>query len=270
MSPEPLVSFIVPVRNRVWELRSALASCLAQSIDAWEAVIIDDHSEEDVASVVEAFGDSRFRYFRQAEERCGVAAARESAIALANTDVLITLDADDISHPHRAYRCLELLHSSYPRLVYTRVRLFLGGDGHNWAKPVFQPFSLPLLELFNFITNPGTAFNRLAYEVAGGHFDHDLQIGEDYELYLRMARQGVSILGLDEEHVSYRKSAASTTAGRQQAMHAAIMQIRHKHAVPPFPLERLTCYALPELARNILNDPAMRSIWNDDRWPSHG
>ncbi|WP_411869089.1 glycosyltransferase family 2 protein [Vulcanococcus limneticus] len=270
MTLEPRVSFIVPVRNRVAELRAALASCLAQSIDAWEAVVIDDHSEEDVAAVVAALGDSGLRYYRQSSDRRGVAAARESAIARARTDILITLDADDLNHPHRAHRCLELLQIPGPRLIYTRVRLFIGSDGRNWPKPVFQPFNLPLLELFNFITNPGTAFNRLAYEVAGGHLDHSLAIGEDYDLYLRMARQEVSILGLDEEHVSYRKGGASTTAGREEAMHRAIMQIRRKHAVPPFPLEELRLHALPELCRNILDDPAMRQLWSDDRWCPHG
>lgn len=266
---QPRVSFIVPVHNRVKELRVALASCLAQSIDDWEAVVMDDHSSEDVEATVQSLSDHRFRYGRLGSDQRGVAAARAMAIAMARTSVLITQDADDISHPHRARRCLELLDIPWPRLIYTRVRLFLSGDGRNWAKPVLQPFSLPLLEQFNFITNPGTAFNRQAYEVAGGHMDHTLEIGEDYDLYLRMARQEISILGLDEEHVSYRKGGASTTAGRGNAMHSAIMQIRRKHAVKPFPLTEIRRHALPELCRNILDDPAMSSLWNDDRWSPH-
>mgnify|MGYP006171393707 CR=1 FL=1 len=64
-------------------------------------------------------------------------------------------------------RCLELLQDPAPRLIYTRVRLFSSGTPHSRPKPILQPFSAPLLERFNFITNPGTAFNRAAYAAAG-------------------------------------------------------------------------------------------------------
>lgn len=266
-SPAPRVSFIVPVRNRVAELRLALASCLAQTFEAWEAVILDDHSEDDVETAVRGFADPRLRYHRQRSGRRGVAAAREAAIGLAHTDVLITLDGDDISHPHRAGRCLELLDGEGPRLIYTRVRLFCSGSPRSWPKPILQPFSAPLLEQINFITNPGTAFNRAAYAAAGAHYDHSLAMAEDYELYLRMSRAGVAIDAVDEEHVCYRKHPGSTTAGQAGALHAAIMQVRRTHAVPPFPLEAIRAHALPELAHNLLDDPTNRSLWADDRWP---
>jgi len=268
MIPIPQVSFIVPVLNCTAELRVALASCLAQSFEAWEAVVLDDHSSEPVEAVVRSFADPRIRYHRQCQGRHGVAAARESAIALASSDVLITLDADDINYPHRAGRCLELLHDRVPKLIYTRVRLFRSGEHYSRAKPVLQPFSASLLEHFNFITNPGTAFNRTAYSAAGSHYDHALSIGEDYDLYLRMSRAGVNITAVDEEHVCYRKHAHSTTAGRSEALHAAIMQIRCKHSVPAFPIEAIATHALPQLSDNILNSSFNRALWSDDRW--HG
>lgn len=262
----PGVTFIVPVRNRVAELRVALASCLAQTFDEWEAVILDDHSDEPVDAVVRAFADPRFRYQRQQSGRSGVASAREAATALARSDILITLDGDDINHPQRAGRCLKLLEGDTPRLIYTRVRLFSSGSPHSRLKPILQPFNAPLLERFNFITNPGTAFNRAAYVAAGACYDSSLAMAEDYELYLRMSRAGVSIEAIDEEHVCYRKHPGSTTAGQQAALHAAIMQVRRKHAVPPFPLEAIAAHALPELTHNLLTNPASRALWSDDRW----
>lgn len=262
----PLVSFIVPVRNRVSQLRAALASCLAQTFERWEAVILDDHSDEPVEAVVRTFADPRLRYHRQSGDRRGVASARQAAIALAQTEILITLDGDDINVPQRAGRCLELLEGETARLIYTRVRLFSCGSPHSRPKPILQPFSAPLLEQFNFITNPGTAFNRAAYSAAGAHYDADLAMAEDYELYLRMSRAGVVIDAIDEEHVCYRKHPGSTTAGQVAALHAAIMQVRRKHAVPPFPLEAIAEHALPALAHNLLSDPANRALWSDDRW----
>ena len=58
MPSTPAVSFLIPARNRPEELKAALASCLAQSCDAWEALVVDDHSESaDLQGLVEAFGD---------------------------------------------------------------------------------------------------------------------------------------------------------------------------------------------------------------------
>jgi glycosyltransferase involved in cell wall biosynthesis len=266
MMQTPRVSFIVPVCNRSVLLRAALASCLAQTIEAWEAIVVDDHSEEPIAEVVGGFHDSRLRYLRQHSHLRGVAAARETAIAQARSSILITMDADDLSHPHRAARCLELLADGQPRLIYTRVRLFSAANPAGRPKPLLHPYQPLLFTRFNFITNPGTAFNLGAYRAAGASYDHGLAMAEDYDLYLRMAQAGVEIRAVDEEHVSYRKAAQSTTAGRAEDLHAAIMKVRRNNGIPPFPLEAIAAEALPELWATIAGDPAAQRLWRDDRW----
>lgn len=263
----PSVSFIIPVRNRAALLRTALASCISQSTDSWEAIVLDDHSDDDILAIVSSFSDSRIRYFRQKPNLSGVAAAREAAIRASSSDIFITLDADDINHPHRAHRCENLLAASCPRLIYTRVRFFDHKMGVNRPKPIFQPYCAKLFRCFNFITNPGTAFNRSAYEAAGGYYDHRLSVAEDYELYLRMSSADVQILGLDEEHVSYRKGSGSTTEGQIEVMRKMLNAIRLKHELPPFSLQSIMqLYALPELARTILDDSVTKALWSDDRW----
>ena len=106
MSSPPQVSFITPAHNRPRELRAALASCLCQSLEDWEAVVVDDHSDEaDLEAVVAGFSDPRLRYHQLNSDQRGVADARNQAVALAASDRLITLDSDDLNHPHRAARC---------------------------------------------------------------------------------------------------------------------------------------------------------------------
>ena len=46
MSNQPQVSFITPAFTRPKELRSAIFSCLSQTIEDWEIVIVDDHSDK--------------------------------------------------------------------------------------------------------------------------------------------------------------------------------------------------------------------------------
>ena len=120
--------------------------------------------------------------------------------------------------------------------------------------------------MINFITNPGTAFTRQAIEAAAGAFNPKLSLAEDYDLYLRMARAGVTIRAIDEEHVSYRKHPEATTRLRQAELHEAVMTVRRLNGVTPFPVEAIRTHALPELARNLLDNPDQRAIWHDDRW----
>jgi len=263
----PAVSFLIPARNRPKELKAALASCLAQSCDDWEAVVVDDHSNEtDLQGLVASFGDERLRYARLADGQRGVSAARNQAIALAHSPRLLTLDSDDLNNPHRAARCLELLDPTKLQLIYTRVRLFSESRPSGRPKPVLQPFSGALLEMFNFITNPGTAFTRKAFEAAGEGFRPRLSLAEDYDLYLRMARAGVTIRAIDEEHVSYRKHPKATTRRRQAELHEAVMTVRRLNGVKPFPIEAIRAHALPELAGNLLDNPDQKAVWQDDRW----
>ena len=263
----PAVSFLIPARNRPEELKAALASCLTQSCDAWEAVVVDDHSNSaDLNTLVESFGDARLRYTRLADGERGVSAARNRAIALARSPRLLTLDSDDLNNPHRAARCQELLDANQPQLIYTRVRLFSAAKPSGRPKPVLQPFSANLLEMFNFITNPGTAFTQQAFEAAGEGFRPSLTLAEDYDLYLRMARAGVTIRAIDEEHVSYRKHSNATTSRRQTELHEAVMAVRRLNGIQPFPIEDIQAHALPELTQNLLDNPDQRAIWHDSRW----
>ena len=267
MTAAPLVSFITPAHNRPKELKAALASCLAQTLDNWEVVVVDDHSDQaDLEALISTLCDSRIRYIPQVAGRTGEAAGRETAIAAARSNILITLDSDDINHPHRAARCHEHLKVPTPRLLYTRVHLFSNTNPSGRPKPVFQPFNAKLLEMVNFITNPGTAFNRAAYTAAGSHYDTSLKLATDYDQYLRMAQAGVSIIGLDEVHVSYRKHAGAVTSGAGEALHHAVMQVRQQNNVTPFPIEAIRAHGLPELCHNILDNPEQRAMWTDDRW----
>ena len=53
--------------------------------------------------------NNRINYVKQDRGKKGEAAARETAIKNANSDILITLDSDDINRPHRAARYIQYL-----------------------------------------------------------------------------------------------------------------------------------------------------------------
>ena len=58
----------------------------------------------------------------------------------------------------------------------------------------------------------------------------------------------------------------AATAGRADALHEAVMQVRIDNNVCPFPIDAISAHALPELSRNVLENPEQRALWIDDRW----
>lgn len=264
---EPLVTFLIPFGFGLLFLRDALQSCLAQTENRWEAIVVDDHSAESPLLLASYFQDARIRFLSLPVDQSGVAASREWAIQAAQSERLITLDADDISLTHRAARVCDLLDPTVAQLIYTRIR-FMNSSGVPGAlKPSLEPYSLELLRLFNFITNPGTAFTRAAYNHSGSYLNHQLPLAEDYELFLRMAQLNVLIQPIDEVHVLYRKHQQSLTAQYFVLQHRAIMQVRQLHQLSPFPLSTLLTRASPTLATSFKRSRRLRCLWRDDRWP---
>lgn len=259
------LSFIVPVKNRQKELVGCLASCLTQTYSNWEAVVVDDHSITDIRRIVDMFEDTRIRYVKQDDGKNGVSQARQKAIQEANGKILVTLDSDDISSPLRADRCSALMQEGGEQLIYTRVCFFNDKTGQTQVKPILTEHNPALLEKFNYITNPGTAFTRKAYEAAGGFYDTDLDIGEDYDLYLRMQEAGVWIRAIDEQHVYYRKGAESATFEAAARISDSVERIRRKHNIARFSWDELLELAPEDLRRALREDQSMKVIWSDRR-----
>ena len=97
----PRVTVVTPVYNGARFLAEAIESVRAQTLDAWEHVIVDDGSTDASWPVALSYAahDSRIRVLRQANG--GVAKARNAALAAAHpaSAYVATLDADDALAP---------------------------------------------------------------------------------------------------------------------------------------------------------------------------
>ena len=62
----PLVSVLLPTRNRLEFLRYAIETVLRQDDPDWEIVVSDNDSGEDIAGHLDGLADERIRYVRTA------------------------------------------------------------------------------------------------------------------------------------------------------------------------------------------------------------
>ena len=116
----PLVSVIIPAYNAEQFIARTLSSVIEQTYRNLEVLVVDDGSKDRTVEIVEQFAtkDSRINLLRQPNS--GVAKARNLAIKNAKGEYIAPVDADDIWHPQKIEKQIEVFLNSEPSvgLVY--------------------------------------------------------------------------------------------------------------------------------------------------------
>lgn len=92
---EKKVSIIIPVYNTGEYLRSCVDSVLAQTLEAWELLLVDDGSTDNSGAICDEYAekDSRIRAIHK--ENQGVSMARNLGLELARGEYVGFVDSDD-------------------------------------------------------------------------------------------------------------------------------------------------------------------------------
>ncbi len=92
---EPLVSIIIPTYNQAAFLKECLDSVRAQTYPSWEAIVVNNFSDDDTIAVVSGFNDPQIRLINFRNQGI-IAASRNQAIQAARGHYIAFLDSDDI------------------------------------------------------------------------------------------------------------------------------------------------------------------------------
>jgi glycosyltransferase involved in cell wall biosynthesis len=211
----PRVSVLMPCRNAAPHLGAAIASIEAQTFRDYEVVAVDDGSRDESASLLEAWGsrDARVRVFRTKPQ--GIVAALQLASSWACAPLLARMDADDIAHPDRLARQVQLL-DAHSRVVAcgTQVRYVpraMVRDGarryERWLNGLIEPAQLER-DLFVEcpIAHPTLIVRSDAFHAVGGYCDRAWP--EDYDLILRLWQAGGALANTPAVLLDWRESEA--------------------------------------------------------------
>jgi glycosyltransferase involved in cell wall biosynthesis len=180
--PSPIVSVILPTRDRAHCIADAIASVQAQHFTDWELIIVDDGSLDDTASVVEPFlDDRRIHYVTQAAS--GSCAARNHGQRLARGGLIAYLDSDNVWYPGFLSAAVDTL------AIEPTVGLVYGvlvTDVHQLeaTRLFWVPFDRGRLLETNFI-DMNTIVHRRSLIEAYGNFDETIDRMDDWDLVLR-------------------------------------------------------------------------------------
>lgn len=94
----PVLSVVIPTRNRAYLVSEAIESALNQRPGHVEVIVVDDGSTDDTAKVVTDNFGSRIRLLHTSERR-GVGAARNAGLRVARGEFIAFLDDDDLWLP---------------------------------------------------------------------------------------------------------------------------------------------------------------------------
>ena len=227
---KPKISVIIPVYNGERFLVQTIDSVISQTYSPLEIIVVDDGSTDSSKDILKSFG-SKIDVISKING--GVSSARNRGIQQARGDWIAFIDADDFWDPKKLE--LEVLAiSNYPEsvVVYTGFRNWLPDVNGQYVVP--NPLGIskdPVDEMFDsgwiyhrqLLTNwvlTSTAMVRRTALERSGLFDEEFPVGEDWDLFIRLSRQG-TFCKVCYPLTWYRQSPRSLTASVKKIDYAS-------------------------------------------------
>lgn len=221
----PLVSVVIPAYNQATYLNAAIQSVLNQTYHEYEIIIIDDGSTDETSAVARRFGET-VRYIRQ--ENQGLAGARNAGIVQACGEFVALLDADDEWLPTFLQQVVTLAAQIPDAAVYYCGVHYVDDAGGLLPQPgqarIVAPAHMYMAMLRANFLIPSAVMMRSAVARAN-LFDVAFRRLQDWELWVRLLRQGYTFAGRAEPLVRYRIHGASLStdpAGGRTAARALL------------------------------------------------
>src|SRR5690349_21457868 len=211
----PIVSVIIPAYNAVAFIGETLASVYAQTFADFEVIVVNDGSPdtEDLERELERY-PSKLRYIKQ--ENQGAAAARNTGIKAARGEFVAFLDADDTWLPAFLEKQVDLLERTPADVVWADALISgdspLAGRTFMQVQPSCDEVTPENLLSVRVTVLTSTVVARRQPIIDVGLFDVTLWRGQDFELWLKLARRGCRFV-YQEEVLAHRRIVKSSLSG---------------------------------------------------------
>lgn len=188
----PLISVVIPARNREKTIGYCLRSVLSQTYSNFEVIVVDDGSTDSTINVVKSMGDSRLRIvFHQ--KALGAQAARNTGIRAAQGEWIAFQDSDDEWEQEKLERQVAILTSKD-----WNERLIIHSDLYRFYTSTKQKdvWSLPNVEGHNsyrsVLMSPGPLFQTMVVAKSAlfeiGFLDEQVPSYQEWDTAIRLAK----------------------------------------------------------------------------------
>ena len=237
LTPRPQVSVVVPVWNAERYIATTLRSIRDQDFTEIEVLVVDDCSTDGSADIIQGFvrADPRFKYYKSPSNFGGPAGPRNIGIGAAQGEFIAFCDADDIWVNYKLSLQLEKLRATQAQLICSAVCDFSDENSlPTYPKPtnVFvKNVSHSKLLVKNWIALSSVVVQKSFIEKIGFfNIDRSFVAVEDYDMWLRLTRQGGKIYRISNQLVHYRKMPTSISANKMMMVRKALNVIGADYA----------------------------------------
>ena len=219
--------------NAAATIDGALASVAGQTMAPGAVVVVDDGSSDNTAALALAWRNQLPIDVVKLDPNVGIGEARRQAVARATTPLIAILDADDVLLPDHLETMLDVYRRA-PGIVTAHALVWVPGKGIGPANEATRYVPPPDGQLRRLLDHDflsvTTLFARSDCERAGGF--RKLRAAEDWDLWLRMVRNGVLVSRAGHPTVMYRIGANSISFGyRATTSDAYVLELAVREAV---------------------------------------
>lgn len=243
---------VIPSFNAAKTLPETLGTVLPELGPCDEVIIVDDGSNDDTGSIVQAFEDERIRYIYQANSG-GPASPRNRGVAEARGELVFLFDSDDLMLPgkiaaakeaYERHRDVGLIFSNF-RTINEKGEIltprFL--DGYELTGPfglcdepvrIEAPEAYRALARENFVGTSGVAIPKKVLDSVGP-FDESLSNGDDRDMWFRLTRH-FPVVYIPQVFHCYRIGENSISKGSAHKRTPAKLKVLERQLVEPLDL----------------------------------
>lgn len=193
---KPFISVLIPLYNHAHYIGETIASVLAQTVQDFEVIVMDDGSTDDSRAVAQRFAERDKRVVVHHQKNKGLVGTMNALAAFAQGEFVATVDADDCWLPHRLSLGVADM-AENPNLCATFCsNAVIDGEGKPSDKraelakgPILGHAFLQRLVVGNFVASSSSFIRKSALDQVGP-FARDFNQVPDWDLWLRLASIG--------------------------------------------------------------------------------
>ncbi|MBL7074385.1 glycosyltransferase [candidate division KSB1 bacterium] len=190
MATLPEISIIVPTYNHGHLIKRCIDSIIRQTFTNWEAIIVNNFSEDNTIEVIKSFTDPRVLLVNIRNDGV-IAVSRNKGISLAKGRYIAFLDSDDWWYPEKLEASMRRFDSAdivfHDLDIHTPngKTIIRKAKGRHLARPVFAD----LMTGGNALCSSSVIVKKSIVHKVGGFSESRRLISiEDFDLWLKIAR----------------------------------------------------------------------------------